>query len=112
MAMSFMLLATKLHIPAPRPDVVPRPQLIARLNEALRCPVTLLSAPVGFGKTTLLSTWLKQLPASTQVAWITLDTGDNDPARFLAYLFGALRIDRGMLCVRRVCPRWMRFSHR
>ena len=92
--MPFTLLATKLHIPAPRPDVVPRPQLIARLNEALRCPVTLLSAPVGFGKTTLLGTWLKQLPASTQVAWITLDTGDNDPARFLAYLFGALQIDR------------------
>src|SRR5512139_1623496 len=94
MAMSFTLLATKLHVPAPRPDVVPRPQLIARLNEALRCPITLLSAPVGFGKTTLVSTWLRQLPASTQVAWITLDTGDNDPARFLAYLCGALQIDR------------------
>ncbi len=92
--MPFTLLATKLHVPAPRPDVVPRPQLIARLNEALRCPVTLLSAPVGFGKTTLLSTWLNQLPASTLVAWITLDAGDNDPARFLAYLFGALQIDR------------------
>jgi LuxR family transcriptional regulator, maltose regulon positive regulatory protein len=92
--MSFTLLATKLHVPAPRPDVVPRPQLIARLNEALRCPVTLLSAPVGFGKTTLLSTWLKQLPAATQVAWSTLDTGDNDPARFLAYLCGALQINR------------------
>ncbi len=92
--MPFTLLATKLHIPAPRPDVVPRPQLIARLNEALKRPVILLSAPVGFGKTTLLSTWLKQLPPLTVIAWITLDAGDNDPARFLTYLFGALQIDR------------------
>ena len=66
--MSFTLLATKLHLPAPRPDVVLRPQLIARLNEGLRYPVTLLSASVGFGKTTLLSTWLNQLPAATRVA--------------------------------------------
>jgi LuxR family maltose regulon positive regulatory protein len=92
--MPFTLLATKLHIPAPRPDVVPRPQLIARLNEGLTHPVTLISAPVGFGKTTLLSTWLKQLPVSTRVAWIALDAGDNDPARFLAYLFDALQIAR------------------
>jgi LuxR family maltose regulon positive regulatory protein len=88
------LLATKLHAPPPRPNAVPRPHLIVRLNEGLTRPVTLLSAPPGFGKTTLLSTWLDQLPASTRVAWIALDDGDNDPARFLAYLFAALQIDR------------------
>jgi LuxR family maltose regulon positive regulatory protein len=88
------LLATKLHRPPPRPDAVPRPHLIARLNEGLIRPVTLLSAPAGFGKTTLLSMWLNQIPASTRVAWITLDAGDNDPARFLAYFFGALQIER------------------
>ena len=92
--MSITLLTTKLHLPAPRPDVVPRPQLIARLNEALLRPVTLISAPAGFGKTTLLSTWLNQLPTTTSIAWLTLDDDDNDPARFLAYLFAALEIDR------------------
>jgi LuxR family transcriptional regulator, maltose regulon positive regulatory protein len=79
--MPFALLTTKLHISAPRPDVVPRPQLIARLNEGLRCPVTLISAPVGFGKTTLLGTWLKQLPASTQAIF---DLNPNYP-----YISGA-----------------------
>jgi LuxR family maltose regulon positive regulatory protein len=88
------LLATKIHVPPPRPHAVPRPHLIARLHDGLTRPVTLISAPAGFGKTTLLSSWLNQVPASTRAAWITLDTGDNDPARFLAYLFGALQIDR------------------
>ncbi len=88
------LLATKLHAPPPRPNAVPRPHLIARVNEGLTHPVTLLSAPPGFGKTTLLSTWLDQLSTSIRVAWIALDAGDNDPARFLAYLFAALQIDR------------------
>jgi LuxR family maltose regulon positive regulatory protein len=87
------LLATKLHVPAPRPHAVLRPRLSARLNEGLTHPVTLLSAPPGFGKTTLLGLWLNQLPASTRAAWITLDAGDNDPARFLAYLCAALRLE-------------------
>ncbi|HSD82451.1 MAG TPA: AAA family ATPase, partial [Anaerolineae bacterium] len=88
------LLTTKLHAPPPRLNAVPRPHLIARLNEGLTRPVTLLSAPPGFGKTTLLSAWLAQLSTSNHVAWIALDTGDNDPARFLAYLFTALQIER------------------
>jgi LuxR family maltose regulon positive regulatory protein len=92
-AMPFTLLETKLHIPALRPNAVPRPRLMTRLNEGLARPVTLLSAPPGFGKTTLLGMWLKQLPASTQTAWITLDGGDNDPARFLAYLCAALQLE-------------------
>jgi len=86
------ILATKLYIPPPRPKVVQRTHLIQRLNEALRYTpgVTLISAPAGFGKTTLISEWVAngQRPA----AWLSLDDGDNDPARFLAYLIAALQI--------------------
>lgn len=64
---------------------------MACLNEGLARPVTLLPASAGFGKTTLLSMQLNQLPAPTHVAWIALDDSDNDPAHFLAYLFGALQ---------------------
>ena len=88
------LLAAKLQVPPPRPHAVPRPHLIARLHLGLTRPVTLISAPAGFGKTTLLSSGLNQLPAPTRVAWITLDAGDDDPARFLAYLFAALGAPR------------------
>ena len=86
------ILATKLYIPPPRPKVVQRPHLLQRLNEALLYMpgVTLISAPAGFGKTTLISEWVAdgQRPA----AWLSLDDGDNDPARFLAYLIAALQI--------------------
>jgi LuxR family maltose regulon positive regulatory protein len=65
------LLATKLYIPRARASLVSRPDLIRRLNEGLASPVTLISAPAGFGKTTLVSDWLNQvkLPA----AWLSLD---------------------------------------
>ncbi len=83
------LLATKLYIPPPRPNVVRRPRLIERLNEGLDRDrkLTLISAPAGFGKTTLLSEWVAscQRPA----AWLSLDEGENDPTRFLAYLVAA-----------------------
>ena len=86
------ILATKLYIPPPRPKVVQRPRLLQQLNEALRYTpgVTLISAPAGFGKTTLVSEWVAdgQRPA----VWLSLDNGDNDPARFLAYLIAALQI--------------------
>ena len=86
------ILATKLYIPPPRPRVVQRPHLIQRLNEALQYApgVTLISAPAGFGKTTLISEWVAngQRPA----AWLSLDDSDNDPARFLVYLIAALQI--------------------
>ncbi len=52
------LLQTKLHIPTPRPDLAPRPRLLARLNEGLSRKLTLVCAPAGFGKTTLVSHWL------------------------------------------------------
>ena len=82
------LLATKLHIPPVRPNLVTRQRLIESLNEGTRGKLTLISAQAGFGKTTLLSEWSfqSQLP----VVWISLDEGDNDLARFLAYFVAAL----------------------
>jgi LuxR family maltose regulon positive regulatory protein len=87
--MTTPLLATKLYIPPPRPNVVLRLRLIERLNEGLRSKLTLISAPAGFGKTTLVSAWLAgcERPA----AWLSLDEGDSDPIRFLTYLSAALQ---------------------
>ena len=86
------LLATKLYIPPVRSERVPRPRLIERLDTGLRGKLTLVSAPAGYGKTTLVSDWIarSQVPA----AWLSLDASDNDPVRFLTYLIAALqRID-------------------
>jgi LuxR family maltose regulon positive regulatory protein len=89
------LLATKLSVPPAWPDWLPRPRLIERLSEGLRCKVTLISAPAGFGKTTLLSQWTRQ--SAVPVAWVSLDRGDNDPARFWAYFIAALQtLHRGI----------------
>ncbi|MFN8491469.1 MAG: LuxR C-terminal-related transcriptional regulator [Caldilineaceae bacterium] len=87
--MSMPILATKLYIPPPRPKSVLRPRLIKRLNEGLHRKLTLISAPAGFGKTTLVSTWVAS--CGRPVAWLSLDEGDNDPARFLAYFTVALQ---------------------
>src|SRR6266568_2148640 len=83
------ILATKLYLPPLRPHVVSRPRLIERLNEGLHRNLTLISAPAGFGKTTLVSEWLAG--GSQPVAWLSLDEGENDPARFLTYLIAALQ---------------------
>ncbi len=85
------ILATKLYIPPPRPKIVLRPRLIERLNDGLAsgCKLTLISAPAGFGKTTLVSEWLAG--CQQPVAWLSLDEGDNDPNRFLTYLVAALQ---------------------
>ncbi len=100
--MSEPLLLTKLYVPPPRPDIVLRPRLIERLNEVLHCKLTLISAPAGFGKTTLVSEWLAG--CQRPVAWLSLDEGDNDPARFLTYLVAALQtiaanIGKGLLAI-------------
>jgi len=89
------VLATKLFMPPPRPHAVPRPRLIDRLNESQGRgrALTLVSAPAGFGKTTLLSAWLDQRvqqDPKLRVAWLSLDEGDSDPSRFLLYLAAAL----------------------
>jgi LuxR family maltose regulon positive regulatory protein len=87
--MATTILATKLYIPPPRANVVVRPRLTERLNEGLHCKLTLVSAPAGFGKTTLVSEWITggERPA----AWLSLDEGDNDPTRFMTYLVAALQ---------------------
>jgi LuxR family maltose regulon positive regulatory protein len=116
-AQEMPLLHTKLYIPPPRPDLVSRPRLIERLNEGLHRTLTLISAPAGFGKTTLVSSWIDHLAGAqrsragpelveggaeekhisphphtpAQVAWLSLDEADNDPVRFLAYFIAALQ---------------------
>lgn len=87
--MSTPLLATKLYIPPPRPKAVLRSHLIQRLDEGLHTKLTLISAPAGFGKTTLVSEWVTG--CGQPVAWLSLDEADNDPARFLTYLIAALQ---------------------
>ena len=83
------LLTAKLAAPPLRNQIMERPRLIERLEEGLRLGrrLTLVSAPAGYGKTTLLAEWLRPKVDSR---WISLDEGDNDPARFLAYLDAAL----------------------
>ncbi len=83
--------ATKLYIPPPRAKIVLRPRLIEQLNEGLSsgCKLTLISASAGFGKTTLVSEWVAG--CEKPVAWLSLDEGDNDPARFLIYVIAALQ---------------------
>ncbi|MCG3209668.1 MAG: HTH-type transcriptional regulator MalT [Anaerolineae bacterium] len=110
--MSFSILATKLFVPPPRAELVPRPRLLNRLTASFqRKPgVALVSAPAGFGKTTLVSSWINQKdeggrikdekseihPSSpilhpSNVAWLSLDEGDNDQLRFFTYLVAALQ---------------------
>lgn len=92
--MAGTLLATKLYIPLPRPGAVARPRLLARLDAGLACPLTLISAPAGFGKTTLLGRWIaarRAEPAAPAFAWLSLDERDDDPARFLTYCIAALQ---------------------
>jgi LuxR family maltose regulon positive regulatory protein len=103
------LLRTKLYIPPPRLEQVARPRLIERLNTGLRRKLTLISAPAGFGKTTLVSEWIRSMesdrwsagvrskehtdatPPTPCFAWLSLGEGDNDLTRFLIYLVVALQ---------------------
>ncbi len=100
------LLQTKLYIPPLRPNLVPRTRLIERLNQGLQLGhrLTLISAPAGFGKTTVVSEWLgnirseiaKESQMVNRIAWLSLDESDNDPARFLSYVIAALNQAEGI----------------
>ena len=83
------LLKTKLYLPQLRPGAVSRPRLRGRLNQALSHPLTLISAPAGFGKTTLLSEWVGN--CGVPFGWLTLDESDNDLIRFATYLLAAMQ---------------------
>lgn len=83
------ILATKLFIPPPRPQFVPRLHLIERLNAGLHHKLTLISAAAGFGKTTLVSEWV--VGSQRPTAWLSLDESDSDPPRFLSYLIAAVQ---------------------
>jgi LuxR family transcriptional regulator, maltose regulon positive regulatory protein len=83
------ILSTKLFIPRPRTNLVSRPRLIERLNAGQDKKLTLIAAPAGFGKTTLLSEWIPRSPRC--VTWLSLDEGDNSPARFWMYFIAALQ---------------------
>jgi len=89
------LLETKLYVPRSRRGLVLRPRLSERLDRGTASKLVLLSAPAGFGKTTLLTEWLAARPAALAgerlAAWLSLDRGDNDPASFWAYVIAALR---------------------
>jgi LuxR family maltose regulon positive regulatory protein len=91
------LLTTKLYVPPIRPELVPRPRLIERLNEGLRSGhrLTFVSAPAGFGKTTLIAEWLGGV--DRPYTWLSLDDSDNDPTRFFTYLLAAVQnVDPGI----------------
>jgi LuxR family maltose regulon positive regulatory protein len=89
------LLETKFYVPRSRRGLVPRPRLSERLDRGAASKLMLVSAPAGFGKTTLLTEWLAARPTlpggERLAAWLSLDRGDNDPASFWTYLISALR---------------------
>jgi LuxR family maltose regulon positive regulatory protein len=96
--MSTPLLATKLFIPPPGKNLVVRPRLLEKLDQGLYpgCRLTLICAPAGFGKTTLVGSWIANLPSAKNkvspfIAWFSLDDRDNDPVLFWTYLISALQ---------------------
>ncbi len=97
------LLATKFFIPSSSHALILRPRLIELLNTSLACPLTLVSAPAGFGKTTLLSTWIQLLPSERpRIAWVSLDEGDNEQVLFWMYVLTALDSQQPGLCTQLV----------
>lgn len=105
LTMNFIL-TTKLYVPPPRPELVSRPRLVRKLNEGLHHKLTLISAPAGFGKTTLVIDWIASMQldgepgnqlqdhvsrSTSRVAWLSLDEGDNDLHSFLIYFIVALQ---------------------
>lgn len=102
--MTTSILATKLFIPSPRKELVHRSRLIKLLNEGLARKLTLVSAPAGFGKTTLISEWVNKLDLGTanestglnRIAWLSLEKEDNDLSNFLSYFITALNRVEGI----------------
>lgn len=92
-AMASSLLSTKFHVPSVRQSLVRRDRLIEQLNQGRECRLILISAPAGFGKTTLLSEWLRQV--KMPISWLSLDEGDNEPSRFWTYFVAALQQSHG-----------------
>ena len=84
------LLESKLRLPRPRSQAVARSRLTEALDRGWDATVTLVCAPAGFGKTTLLTQWLSEM-TDTAVAWVSLDEADNDPVRFWTYVIAALQ---------------------
>jgi LuxR family maltose regulon positive regulatory protein len=89
------LLSAKLNIPFERRDYLVRPRLTERLSAGLQRKVTLCSAPTGFGKTSLVSEWIRV--SGVPAAWLSLDANDNDPVRFLSYLIASLQTVRPLI---------------
>lgn len=90
------LIITKLSAPQLRVSLVPRPRLLGLLSGGTAPALTLVCAPAGYGKTTLLTEWIASLQKTkgtqiSKVCWLSLDEGDNDPALFLNYLIAAFR---------------------
>ena len=83
------LLRTKLFVPKPSQPIVPRPHLVTLLNRSIQLPLIVISAPAGFGKTTLVSEWIRSINLPT--AWLSLDHADDDPSCFFSYLIAALQ---------------------
>src|SRR5947207_10493709 len=91
MSLENQLLVTKLYVPIRSGPLIWRPRLTSLLDESLKYPLTLVSAAAGFGKTTLLASWSRSLPANNpRVVWISLDEEDNEPRLFWAYILTAL----------------------
>ena len=86
--MDQQILRAKLYVPRGRVDNVPRPRLYERLDDGVRHELTVVSAPAGFGKTTLLADWSRR--SERPVAWVSLDERDDDPVRFLSYVIAAI----------------------
>jgi LuxR family maltose regulon positive regulatory protein len=84
------VIETKLRVPSLRSEQVPRPRLLGMLEEGLGCRVTLVSAPAGYGKTILLSQWLRSREADDAFAWVSLDEQDDEPVRLWRHIVESL----------------------
>ena len=92
--MPSQLLATKFYVPRPRSGLVARPGLTDRLRGGAESRLTLISAPAGFGKSTILAEWLARPTDGSVTAWLSLDAGDDHPTTFWSHLIAALQVSR------------------